>query len=121
MSPRASAPSTDELRERFGANLRECRKRLGISQEEVSFRAETHATVISALELGERVPRIDTFIRVAGALEAAPGELTAGIIWTPAETVVVAGGFEVPGDPALAAEVAALKGVDPRRRRQANG
>lgn len=121
MSPRAVAPPTDELRERLGANLRECRKRLGISQEEVSFRAETHATAISALELGERVPRIDTFIRVAGALEATPNELTTGILWTPAEAIVVPGGFEVPEDPALATEVAALKGADPHLRRQANG
>ncbi len=121
MSPRAPAPPADELRERLGANLRECRKRLGISQEEVSFRAETHATVISALELGERVPRIDTFVRVAGALEAAPGELTSGIVWTPAEAVVVPGGFEVLEDSALAAEVAALREGYPRRGRQADG
>jgi hypothetical protein len=53
--------------------------------------------------------RIDTFIRLAGALEAAPNDLVAGILWTPAEAIVTPGGFEVPDDPELTAEVAALR------------
>jgi len=105
---RAPLPS-DELRARLGINMRKCRGRLGISQHEVAFRAETHHTLISPLELGQTLPHIDTFIRLAGALEATPDELTAGIIWTPAEPIVVPGTFEVPTDPALAAEVAALR------------
>jgi transcriptional regulator with XRE-family HTH domain len=114
---RRSLPS-EELRARLGINLRECRKRLGISQHELSFRSATHLTAISPLELGQKLPRIDTFIRLAGALEVAPNELTAGILWTPAEAIVLGGGFEVPGDPALAAEVAALREGSSRRRGQ---
>lgn len=106
---RGPLPPTDELRERLGVNLRECRKRLGISQHELAFRAETHITAISPLELGQKVPRIDTFIRLAGALEATPNDLVAGILWTPAEAIVAPGDFEVPDDPELAAEVAALR------------
>ena len=121
MSRRQPSPSTEELRERFGSNLRACRKRLGISQEGLSSRAETHPKMISGLELGARLPRIDTFIRLAGALEATPNELTAGILWVPAEEVVSPGGFEVPDDPALAAEVASLRERDPRRWRRAGG
>lgn len=110
MSPRRTPlPPSDELRARLGANIRECRERLGISQHEFAFRAETHVTAISPLELGQKLPRIDTFIRLAGALKVTPNELTAGIDWTPAEQVVVPGGFEVPSDPALSAEVASLR------------
>lgn len=118
MSPRRRTllPS-DELRARFGINLRECRRLLGISQLELSLRAETHMNAISTLELGQRLPRIDTFIRLVGALETTPNELAAGILWTPAEPVVVPGGFEVPRDRALAAEVAALRKATPRGRR----
>ncbi len=115
---RRPLPPSDELRERLGINLRECRKRLGISQHELAFRAETHLTGISPLELGQKLPRIDTFIRVAGALEVTPNELTAGILWTPAEAIVVPGDFEVPSDPALAAEVFALRETTPRRGRR---
>lgn len=121
MSRRTSQPPPDELRERLGANLRAHRERLGISQEEVSIRAETHRNSVSALELGRKLPRIDSFIRLAGALEATPSELTAGILWMPAEAIVVSGGFEVPEDAALAAEVAGLRERTLRGRRQAGG
>jgi transcriptional regulator with XRE-family HTH domain len=106
---RGPLPPTDELRERLGGNLRECRQRLGISQHELAFRAATHITAISPLELGQKLPRVDTFIRLAGALEAVPNDLVAGILWTPAEPIVTPGGFEIPDDPELAAEVAALR------------
>lgn len=118
MSPRRQTlPPSDELRARFGLNLCECRRRLGVSQLEVSLRAETHMNSISTLELGQRLPRIDTFIRLAGALETTPNELAAGILWTPAEQVVVPGGFEAPKNQALAREVAALRRATPRGRR----
>jgi transcriptional regulator with XRE-family HTH domain len=104
-SPSRRIPSAD-LRVRFGENLRHCRERLGVSQHELAFRAEAHITSISPLERGERLPRIQTFIRIAGAVEATPGELTAGILWTPAKATVTPGSFEVPEHPALAAEAA---------------
>lgn len=111
-------PPTDELRARLGINMRECRRRLGISQHELGFRAETHPNAISPLELGQTLPRIETFIRLAGALEVTPNDLTAGILWTPAEAVVVTGDFDVPSDPALAEEAAALRKASPGWRRR---
>lgn len=110
---RQPRPSSEELRARFGLNLRECRKRLGISQHEAALRAEIHTSRISPLELGQTLPSIETFIRLAGALEATPNDLVAGILWTPAKAIVVPGGFEIPSDPALAAEVAALREARP--------
>lgn len=115
---RRPVPPSDELRERLGLNFRAARERLGIGQEEVASRAEAHMTAISPLELGQKVPRLATFIRLAGALEQTPNELTAGILWTPAEAVVVPGSFDVPSDPKLEAEVAALREALPRGRRR---
>jgi hypothetical protein len=70
------------------------------------------------MELGQKLPRIDTFIRLVGALEVTPNELTAGIVWTPAEATITPGGFEVPDDPELAAEIAALRASAPARGRR---
>jgi transcriptional regulator with XRE-family HTH domain len=109
MSRRKTQLPSDELRARFAINLRKCRLRLGISQHELAFRAETHHTLISPLELGQKMPRIDTFIRLAGALGVKPNDLVAGILWAPGEAIVMPGGFEVSSDPAFAAEVAALR------------
>jgi transcriptional regulator with XRE-family HTH domain len=110
MRPKQPMPPSDELRERFGLNLRECRKRLGISQHELAYRAEMALASASLLELGKKQPRIDTVIRLAGALKVKPSELAAGIGWMPAEVVATPGSFDVPDDPELAAEVAELRG-----------
>ncbi|MFL5900066.1 MAG: helix-turn-helix domain-containing protein [Solirubrobacterales bacterium] len=111
-------PASDELRERFGINLRRCRERLGVSQEEVASRAESFQGSLWALEAGQKLPCIDTFIRLVGALETTPNELIAGIVWTPAEAIVTPGEFEASlRDPELEAEVAALRAAAPRRHR----
>jgi transcriptional regulator with XRE-family HTH domain len=72
-----------EIATRFGKNLNRCRKRAGLSQEEVGIRASLHRTEIGLLERGERVPRIDTVIKLAGALSVHPSELIEGIGWSP--------------------------------------
>lgn len=70
----------------FGRNLQRCRKLSGLSQEELAVGASLHRTEIGLLERGERLPRIDTVIKLAGALSVAPSELIAGIDWSPGAT-----------------------------------
>lgn len=70
----------------FGRNLNRCRKRAGLSQEELAVRASLHRTEIGLLERGERLPRIDTAIKLAGALSVPPSELIEGIDWSPGST-----------------------------------
>ncbi len=82
--------------EQFGANLARCRKRAGISQEALSFLASLHRTAIGQLERGERIPRIDTLIKLAGAFGVTPSELLAGLSWEPGETVL--GSFHASAD-----------------------
>ena len=72
-----------EIGVRFGKSLVACRKRAGLSQEELGFRATLHRTEVGMLERGIRLPRIDTLIKLAGALEIPPGELLVGLDWTP--------------------------------------
>jgi transcriptional regulator with XRE-family HTH domain len=83
-----------EVAERFGANLRRCRKRAGISQEEAAVRASLHRTAIGQLERSERTARIDTLIKLAGALDASPAELLEGLVWEAGGTRL--GSFELP-------------------------
>ena len=67
--------------ERFSENLLIYRRRAKLSQEAVGFRAELHRTEIGQLERGERLPRIDTLVKLAGALGVTPGDLLKGIDW----------------------------------------
>jgi len=69
--------------DRFGDNLRRVRRREGLSQDELAVRASLHRTEIGKLENTERVPRIDTLIRLAGAMAVPPAELLDGIAWVP--------------------------------------
>lgn len=71
--------------ERFGENLARARKRVGISQEELGFRASLHRTEVGQLERGQRLPRIDTLVKLAGSLGIAPGELLGGLGWEPGD------------------------------------
>jgi transcriptional regulator with XRE-family HTH domain len=71
----------------FGENLSRCRERADISQEELGIRASLHRTEISQLERGLRVARIDTLVKLAGALGVAPSELIEGIEWSPGATM----------------------------------
>lgn len=54
--------------ERFALNLRRLRKRAGLTQAELASRCELHRSEVGELEGGERVPRIDTALKLAGAL-----------------------------------------------------
>jgi len=81
---------------RFGENLTRYRRRANLSQEELGFRASLHRTEVGQLERGVRLPRIDTLIKLAGALSIPPGDLLKGVAWTPGRTKV--GRFKVRED-----------------------
>lgn len=91
----SSAPPTPELKARFGQNLARCRERADVSQEELSFRASLHRTELSLLERGERMPRVDTALRIAGSLGVPLDDLVAGLEWRPGYEIVVPGSWEV--------------------------
>jgi len=71
--------------ERLGRNLFMARRRAGYSQEEVAARASLHRTEVGMIEHGERLPRVDTLMKLVGALGIRPGELLRGIEWLPGD------------------------------------
>ena len=78
--------SLNHVATQFGKNLYRCRKQSGLSQEDLAVGASLHRTEIGLLERGERLPRIDTAVKLAGALGVRVSELLADIRWTPGET-----------------------------------
>jgi len=82
-----------EVAGRFAENLIRCRKRADLSQEELGMLSSLHRTEIGLLERGARIPRIDTLVKLAGALTISPLELIEGIEWTPGSTT--SGSFSV--------------------------
>jgi transcriptional regulator with XRE-family HTH domain len=72
--------------ERFGKNLARHRQASGLTQEELAVRASVHRTQVGLLESGQRQPRIDTLVKLAGALSIDAGVLLEGIVWVPPTT-----------------------------------
>jgi transcriptional regulator with XRE-family HTH domain len=67
---------------RFSDNLLLMRGQANVSQEELGFMASLHRTEIGQLESGSRLPRIDTIVKLAGALKVEPGDFFTGMGWT---------------------------------------
>lgn len=86
-----------EIAARFGANLRRHRRRAGLTQERLGFAAGLHRTEIHVLEHGQRVPRIDTLVKIACALTVPADALLDGIAWEGPEAAATPGQFRVTG------------------------
>lgn len=72
------------FKEAFGERLIVARFNYGrISQEALAERAEIHRTQISLFETGQRQPKLETFVRLAGAVEQTPDQLLGPIRWVP--------------------------------------
>jgi transcriptional regulator with XRE-family HTH domain len=74
-----------ELARCVAENLFIIRRRAGLSQEQLADLAGLHRTEIGNLERGVRLARIDTVVKLAGALEIAPGDLLKGMAWLPSK------------------------------------
>jgi len=54
-------------------------RRLGLSQEELGFRAEVHRTYISQLERGLKSPTLSMILKLSRALKATASKLVATV------------------------------------------
>jgi transcriptional regulator with XRE-family HTH domain len=59
----------------LGKNLRAARKKLDLTQEQVSQRSGVQAGEISRIERGLRDPQVSTVGKLAAAVELPPGRL----------------------------------------------
>lgn len=65
--------------QQFGNNVSRLRKGLGMTQEDLAYASGLHPTAISHIETGNRDTRFMNILKLAAALEVAPGELFAGV------------------------------------------
>jgi transcriptional regulator with XRE-family HTH domain len=63
------------LKKAFGEVIRERRKALGLSQEEIAESSGLHRTYISLIERGIKSPTLISIFGLAAALKAKPEEL----------------------------------------------
>lgn len=89
-------PKEGQVAWQFARNLRALRAEAGMTPSHLGMRAALHRTQIRQLERGERAPRVDTLIKLAGALSVDPGGLLEGVRWIPG--TVIPGEYEVGGE-----------------------
>ncbi len=65
--------------EKFGKQVRQLRKGLGLSQEDLAELTDLHRTYIGGIERGERNVALINIVRLAKALNVSPSELLKGI------------------------------------------
>ncbi|MEK6804647.1 MAG: helix-turn-helix transcriptional regulator [Nitrospirota bacterium] len=63
----------------FGKEVVRLRKRLGVSQEELAFRAEVHRTYISQIERGLKSPTLNMILKLSRGLKASASRLVAAV------------------------------------------
>jgi len=63
----------------FGKEIARLRRRVGISQEELGFRAEVHRTYVSQLERGLKSPTLSMMLKLSRALKASASRLVATV------------------------------------------
>lgn len=68
-----------DVRRRIGANVQRLRRAKGLSQEELSDRADIHQTYLSGVEGGKRNPSALVLARIAHGLEVDVYELFAPV------------------------------------------
>ncbi|WP_396593842.1 helix-turn-helix domain-containing protein [Brevundimonas sp. R86498] len=71
--------------QRLGVKVRERRTALGLSQEELAFRAGMKRSYLSDLERGVRNPTVRALGRLATALGLEPWELLTPVVGDPPE------------------------------------
>lgn len=59
----------------FGEKVRQARKKKGLSQEELSFKANLHRTYIGMIERGEKNLTLSNIEKIASALDTTLADL----------------------------------------------
>jgi len=72
-----------EVARQVGRRIRQRRRFLDITQEELALRSEVHRTQFSLIENGRRQSRLHTLIRIGTALGVSPCQWLEGISWEP--------------------------------------
>jgi transcriptional regulator with XRE-family HTH domain len=69
--------------ERFGANVVWLRTEAGLQQQELAARVGMRRQVLSKIERGRQMPRLDTILVLAAGLEVSACQLVAWLWWDP--------------------------------------
>jgi transcriptional regulator with XRE-family HTH domain len=77
------AQKPEEARMRFTANVERLRRQRDYSVDRLAERSGIEREELEAIMRGAADARVDSILRLAGALEVTPEELYEGVAWVP--------------------------------------
>ena len=89
----------------IGRKIRQCREAKGIKREAFAEMVDLSVSYLSALERGEKLPKLDTFIRIANTLQV-PSDLLLADVLSVRNQITAS---------SLSESLAALPGVEQKR------
>ena len=69
-----------------GRRIKEAREKRHLTQEELAARIDISPTHVSVIERGTKIPRLDTFVAIANALEVSGDALLLDVVAHAAES-----------------------------------
>ena len=69
-----------------GRRIKEAREKRHLTQEELAARIDISPTYVSVIERGTKIPRLDTFVAIANALEVSGDALLLDVVDHAAES-----------------------------------
>ena len=69
-----------------GRRIKEAREKRHLTQEELAARIDISPTHVSVIERGTKIPRLDTFVAIANALEVSGDALLLAVVDHAAES-----------------------------------
>lgn len=64
----------------IGRNIRKCREAQGIKRERLAEMTDLSVSYVSAIERGEKLPKLDTFIRIANTIQVSSDALLVDVL-----------------------------------------
>jgi transcriptional regulator with XRE-family HTH domain len=77
------AQKPEDARKRFAANVERLCRQHDYSVDRLAERSGIEREELDAILRGEAEARVDSVVRLAGALGVTPGELHEGVAWVP--------------------------------------
>ena len=72
-------PRDEAILSALASEIKSRRNRLGISQDELAFRADLSRTFVGKMELGQSQPSLNAVFHLATAMETEPADLVKSI------------------------------------------
>ena len=79
----------------LGLNIKQARKKLGLTQEELANKLNVSSNYISAIECGKKTPKLEMFFKIADVLNVNLDILASDIIKANRQNIILSNDYKI--------------------------